>query len=116
MWAALDINVLAHAEGLGHSSRSDKARLLVARMLLEQVLVPAQTLGKLYRVLTDKAGFDADDARTALLIWSDTFEIADSTGAAIQGAVDIVTGDGLQIFGRADLVRSRGEWLPAVAQ
>lgn len=98
MWAALDTNVLAYAEGVGDPHRCDKARTLVAQMPLEQVLLPAQTLGELFRVLTGKAGFDADHARTALLSWADTFETADSTWSAFQGALDIAADHRLQIW------------------
>ena len=98
MRAALDTNVLAYAEGLGDPQRCDKARSLVARMPLEQVLLPAQTLGELYWVLTGKAGFDADGARTAILSWADAFEVADSSWPAFQGALDIATDHRLQIW------------------
>lgn len=98
MRAAVDTNVLAYAEGVGDPLRCDQARELVARMPLERVLLPAQTLGELYRVLTGKAGFDADHARTVLLSWADTFDIADSTWSAFQGAVDIAADHRLQIW------------------
>lgn len=98
MWAALDTNVLAYAEGVGDSHRCDRARSVVAQLPLDQVLLPAQTLGELYRVLTGKAGFDAEHARTALVAWADAFETADSTWSAFQGAVDIVTDHRLQIW------------------
>lgn len=98
MRATVDTNVLVYAEGVGDSARCHKARLLVSRMPLEQILLPAQTLGELYRVLTGKAGFDADRARRALLSWADTFQIADSTWSAFQGALDIAADHGLQIW------------------
>jgi len=98
MRAALDTNVLAYAEGVGDAPRCDRARWLVARLPLEQVLLPAQTLGELYRVLTGKAGFDTERARTALLSWADTFEVADSTWSTFQGAVDIAADHRLQIW------------------
>ena len=98
MRAALDTNVLVYAEGVGDPPRCDQARSLVARMPLEQLVLPAQTLGELYRVLTGKAGFDADRARMALLSWADTIEIADSTWSAFQGALDIAADHRLQIW------------------
>lgn len=98
MWAALDTNVLAYAEGIGDERRCAVARSLVERVPAGQVLLPAQTLGELYRVLTGKAGRDADSARTALLTWADSFEVADSTWSAFQGALDIAADHGLQIW------------------
>lgn len=98
MRAALDTNILAYAEGLGDEHRCELARTLVERLPLEQVLLPAQTLGELYRVLTGKAGVDADTARTALLSWADSFVVVDSTWGAFQGAFDIAADHGLQIW------------------
>lgn len=98
MWAALDTNVLAYAEGLGDERRCTAARSLVERMPAGRVLLPAQTLGELYRVLTGKAGWGTDPARAALLSWADSFEVADSTWPAFQGALDIAVDHGLQIW------------------
>jgi len=98
MWAALDTNVLAYAEGIGDERRCAVARSLVERMPAGQVLLPAQTLHELYRVLTGKAGWDADPARAALLSWADSFEVADSTWSAFQGALDIAADHELQIW------------------
>ncbi len=98
MRAALDTDILAYAEGVGDERRCALARSLVERMPPEAVLLPAQTLGELYRVLNGKAGFDAVRARAALLSWADSFEVADSTWSAFQGAVDIAADHGLQIW------------------
>lgn len=98
MRAALDTNVLAYAEGVGDSPRCRSARELLSRLPSDQVLVPAQVLGELYRVLTGKAGADANSARMVLLSWADTFEIADSTWAAFQSAVDLAADHRLQIW------------------
>lgn len=98
MWAALDTNVPAYAEGIGDERRGAVARSLVERIPAGQVLLPAQTLHELYRVLTGKAGWDADPARAALLSWADSFEVADSTWSAFQGALDIAADHELQIW------------------
>ena len=98
MRAALDTNVLAYAEGVGDERRCELARSLVQGLPVEQTLLPAQTLGELYRVLTGKAGFGADYARTALLSWADSFEVVDSTWSAFQGAFDVAADHGLQIW------------------
>lgn len=98
MWAALDTNVLAYAEGIGDERRCELARSLVERLPADRVLLPAQTLGELYRVLTGKAGWDAEFVRAALMGWADSFEVADSTWSAFQGAIDIGADHGLQIW------------------
>lgn len=98
MRAALDTNVLAYAEGVGDARRCRTARALVADAAVEQVLLPAQTLGELYRVLTGKAGVDAADARAAILSWADSFAVADSTWPAFQAAFDLAADHGLSMW------------------
>ena len=98
MRAALDTNVLAYAEGLGDLRRCDLARTLVAQLPVDRVLLSAQTLGELYRVLTGKAAVGAEQARAALLSWADSFAVVDSTWPAFQSAFDIAADHGLQIW------------------
>jgi len=86
---AIDTNVMAYAEGIGDPLRCNKARALVEKIPLELVVLPAQTLGELYRVLTANGGFDSVAARASILSWADTFEIADSTWRAFKSAFDL---------------------------
>lgn len=98
MRAALDTNILAYAEGVGDTRRCRIARTLVEESAVEQILLPAQTLGELYRVLTGKGGVQADQARAAVLSWADSFDVADSTWPAFQAAFDLSQDHGLQIW------------------
>ena len=98
MRAALDTNVLAYAEGIGDEGRCAAAVQLIEFLPTDRVLLPAQTLGELYRVLTGKAKRDPIDVRTIILSWADSFEIADSTWPAFQSAFDLVADHGLQIW------------------
>ena len=98
MRIALDTNVMAYAEGLGDKARCKTARTLIERLPVESVLLPAQTLGELYRVLTAKAKRKASTARTAILDWADTFPVADSTWTAFQAALDLAADHQLQIW------------------
>ena len=52
MLVALDTNILAYAEGIGDSTRCGEAIRLIERLPAELVLLPAQSLGELFRVLT----------------------------------------------------------------
>ncbi len=97
MRVALDTNVLAYAEGIGDQARFDAALALIGQLPEELVLLPAQTLGELYRVLTGKAGRDHSAAREAILGWADCFDVADSTWTALQSAMDLSTDHDLQI-------------------
>ena len=98
MRAALDTNIIAYAEGVGDKERCDKARQVVAELPVERVVLPAQTLGELYRVLTGRAGFTASKARAAILGWSDSFDVSDSTWSAFQSAIDLAADHQLQIW------------------
>jgi len=98
MRAALDTNVLAYAEGIGDEGRCTAAVQLIEFLPTDRVVLPAQTLGELYRVLTGKAKRDPIDVRTIILSWADSFEIADSTWPAFQSAFDLVADHGLQIW------------------
>ena len=64
---------------------------------LLNILIPVQTLGELFRVLTGKAHYPADEARTRILQWSDSFEVADSSWQAFQSAFDLSVDHALQI-------------------
>lgn len=98
MRIALDTNILAYAEGVGDDVRH-RASLDLIRMLPPSVIVlPAQCLGELFRVLTGKAGHEASFARKAILGWADVYETADSTWTAFQSAMDVVASHHLQIW------------------
>ncbi len=98
MRVALDTNVLAYAEGVGDEIRRDASLALIKRLPEGSVLLPAQTLGELYRVLTGKAHRDPVAARDSILGWADGFEVADSTWVAFQSAMDLAAGHRLQIW------------------
>jgi len=98
MRVALDTNVLVYAEGVGDEARCTAAITLIEQLPAELVLLPAQTLGELYRVLTGKAKREATEAREAILGWADSFEVADSSWPAFQSALDLAADHGLQIW------------------
>jgi predicted nucleic acid-binding protein len=98
MRAALDTNILAYAEGVGDGERCNRARALIDALPVECVLIPAQTMGELYRVLSGKAGRNASTARDAVLEWADSFQVADSTWSAFQPAMDLAADHQLQIW------------------
>ena len=62
---ALDTNVLVYAEGVGDARRCKAARQLISRLPPQLVVLPAQVLGELHRVLVGKAGRTPVDAREA---------------------------------------------------
>ncbi len=98
MRVALDTNILAYAEGVGDAHRCDGAIRLIERLPAEMVLIPAQTLGELFRVLTGKAKRKDAIARDAIMSWADSFQIADSSWSAFQSAMDLAVDHGLRIW------------------
>jgi predicted nucleic acid-binding protein len=89
MRVALDTNILAYAEGLGDALRCSMAVQLLEQLHSAELVLPAQTLGELSRVLTGKAKRTPSQAREAVLEWADSFEVADSTWFAFQAALDL---------------------------
>lgn len=97
MRIALDTNVLAYAEGVGGASRRDMSLALLANLDPASVLLPAQALGELFRVLTGKARRTGALARAAVLGWADSFDIGDSTWTSFQAAFDLAADHGLSM-------------------
>lgn len=98
MRVAFDTNILAYAEGVGDVERRDASLALIERIPVEVVMLPAQTLGELFRVLTGKAAREAVDARAAILDWADTYDVIDSTWRAFQSGMDLCVDHRLQVW------------------
>lgn len=98
MRITLDTNILAYAEGAGDADRCAKAIHLIETLPSELVLFPAQTLGQLFRVLAGKEKREAVLVREAIMTWVDSFEVADSSWAAFQAAMDLSIDHRLQIW------------------
>lgn len=90
MRIALDTNILVYAEGFGDEARCNSATRLIEQLSSADVILPAQTLGELSRVLMAKAKRSAAQTREAILSWADCFEVTDSTWFAFQAALDLI--------------------------
>lgn len=98
MRVALDTNVLAYAEGVGDVARRDISLDLLTHLDPALILLPAQTLGELFLVLTGKARRSGALARTAVLGWADSFDVADSRWSSFQAALDLAADHGLSMW------------------
>lgn len=98
MRVALDTNVLVYAEGVGDAERHDVSLALLTKLDPASVLLPAQTLGELFRVLTGKARRSGAVARAAVLGWADSYDVADSTWTSFQAALDLAADHGLSMW------------------
>ena len=98
MRLALDTNILAYAEGIGDETRCLSARKLVKKLTDSEVILPAQTLGELSRVLVAKDKRNNSQVRETVLEWADSFLVADSTWFAFQTALDLTVDHQIPIW------------------
>jgi predicted nucleic acid-binding protein len=89
MRIALDTNILVYVEGVNDDARRDSALAIVRRLSGMEMLVPVQALGELFHVLTRKARWPAETARSSVLSWRDLFSPIETTQAILLSAMDI---------------------------
>jgi predicted nucleic acid-binding protein len=98
MRVALDTSVLVYAEGLNGLVKKQIALELVQKLPRDLIVLPAQTLGELFNVLVRKAGRSPEEARSSVLGWRDSYDVADTTAKVIIAAADLATQHGLGIW------------------
>lgn len=98
MRLALDTNVLAYAEGVNGAGRRADAIALVERLPQASVVLPVQALGELFHVLTRKAGRSRDQAREAVLGWTDSYAAVGSSIDAMHAAAGLAAAHRLGIW------------------
>lgn len=106
MRIALDTNVLAYAEGVNGALMRDKALKLIERVPPAAIVLPAQTLGKLFNVLVRKARRRPARAREAVLSWRDAYAVAETSAAVMVSATDLAADHGLSIWDSVVLAAS----------
>ncbi|WFP61237.1 PIN domain-containing protein [Mesorhizobium sp. WSM4904] len=89
MKVAIDTNVLAYAEGVNDVQKRGLVLDLLHNVPQEAAIIPVQVLGELFNVLVRKAGRSPQEARDALLGWSDAYRIAGTTPEVMTMAVDL---------------------------
>ena len=95
---ALDSNILVYVEGVNGAAREVASRTLIEQLPLKFTFIPAQALGELYNVLTRKAAWSGDRARTAVLAWRDSFVVAPTTTTAMLEAIDLAADHRISIW------------------
>ncbi len=101
MRICIDTNILAYAEGLNkadNQTRQQETIDLLSKLSPESIVIPAQVLGELFRVLTGKAGLSTTDARSVVMQWADSHQTVDTPWAAFQAAFDLTTTGHFQIW------------------
>lgn len=107
MKVALDIKVLAYAEGTNGAAMRDKALELIQRLPPGAIVLPVQTLGELFKVLVRKARRRPAHARAAVLSWRDAYPVAETSATVIVNAMDLASIHGLTIWDSVVLGASR---------
>jgi predicted nucleic acid-binding protein len=95
---ALDTNILAYAEGVNGAERRDAAVTLIRQFPPGAPIVPVQVLGELFNVLVRKAGRSRRDARDAVLSWSETFVVIETSSGIMLAAADLAKDHQLGIW------------------
>ena len=91
MRIALDTNILVYAEGVNGEDRKQRAHQILAGIIADDLVLPAQALAELFTVLTRKARWPAAKARAAALNWHDACLVADTTSSVLLEAMDLST-------------------------
>jgi predicted nucleic acid-binding protein len=94
--AALDTNLLVYTEQ--RSEKGDRARALALSFPERKLVLPAQVCGELFNVLTRKAAFQAADAAQTVRRWRLMCEVADTTDAVLDAALDLAVQHHLAIW------------------
>ena len=89
MHYALDTNIMAYAEGVNDPERQAEAWRFLDTLDPGEVAVPVQALGELFNVLTRKLKYPAAQARAAVLAWTDTYEVIETTPGILLDAMEL---------------------------
>lgn len=98
MKVALDTNILADAEGVNGTGKRSTALDVLRRLPQDLVVIPVQVLGELFSVLVRTAGRSRSDARSALLSWSDAYQLVETSASTMMAAADLATDHQLGIW------------------
>lgn len=98
MRVALDTNILAYAEGVNGVSMKKAALDLVNKLPQASVVLPVQTLGELFHVLTRKAGRPSADARAAVLGWRNAFALIETSAEIMLAGFDLAVNNRFGIW------------------
>ncbi|HZK98618.1 MAG TPA: PIN domain-containing protein [Caulobacteraceae bacterium] len=102
MRLALDTNILVYAErlniGPGDLSKTAFAVHLVSRIRLGSMVLARQTLAELHRVLVRKGRKTPEEASARVRLWARDAELIDTDAAVFDGALELASNHGFQIF------------------
>jgi predicted nucleic acid-binding protein len=94
---AADSNVLAYAEGVDDAYRQKRA-IAVIDAAAGDLVIPAQSLGELFSVLTRKAGYSKADAGARIQVWCGGYTIIPTSLAALLDGAALAAAHDFQIW------------------
>ena len=95
---ALDSNVLLYAEGIDGERRLDQAQRVLLALRDQPLIIPAQVLGELFRVLTGKAAWPATEAADAVARWVQAGRVQPTTAEIVLEAAVFSAAHGYRIW------------------
>lgn len=95
---AVDTNILVYAESVGDTVRTERASALLHRLGTANIVIPAQVLGELFRVLRVKARLRIEVIRERIGDYTSGVRIAPTQASTIDDAVELSSVHRLQIF------------------
>ena len=98
MRVALDTNILVYAEGIDGPARRTAALDAIDGLAADEIILPVQALGELFRVLTRKARLTPAQARLAVEAWSDGYALAATSPEVLHDAMDLAARHRLAIW------------------
>jgi predicted nucleic acid-binding protein len=62
---------------------------LIQKLPQDLIVLPLQTLGELFNVLVKKGGRSLEEARSSVLSWRDSYDVAETTAKVVIAATDL---------------------------
>jgi predicted nucleic acid-binding protein len=98
MRIALDTMVLAYAEGVDGPERQARTMTVLSRFIEVDIVLPTQTIGELYNVLTRRSRLSTADARRRLSDWIEGYRLHPADEAVFASALALAADKGLQFW------------------
>jgi predicted nucleic acid-binding protein len=96
--ASVDTNILVYAAAEPGGAKTDQARWLLRELGARQGLISVQSLGEFFVVATRKYRVQLDAASRVIELWQNAFPTVAASPAALNRAIRIVDGFGLQFW------------------
>jgi predicted nucleic acid-binding protein len=94
----IDTNILVYAEGINDIEREKAAKLCLSALDFDNICIPVQALGELYRILVRKGALTKVVAQNIVEQWRNVSRPLDTTATALMTAIELVGGHNFQIW------------------